>query len=205
MDIREFFVKVSSKIYKKTNINIEGKGTLMKYEGTKFIFDKNSILNIEGKFTTNDNMKKNNGRTSIIRLDENAKMNTTGETSIYYGADIIVLKDGFLSIGNSFINSDCKIRCYEKIQIGDNCAISHDVTIMDSNAHRLNGEIKKEPIIIENNVWIGTKVTILPGVKIGEGAVIAAGSLINKDIPKNTLVGGMPAKVLKEDIKWSLK
>ena len=54
------------------------------------------------------------------------------------------------------------------------------------------------PVIIHRNVWVGINVTILPGVEIGEGAIIAAGSVVNKDVPANTLVGGVPAKIIKK-------
>ena len=60
-----------------------------------------------------------------------------------------------------------------------------------------------QPIIIGNHVWIGMNVTILKGVRIGDGAIVAAGAVVTKDVPENTLVGGVPARVLKTDISWS--
>lgn len=53
-----------------------------------------------------------------------------------------------------------------------------------------------------NHVWIGTRVTLLPGVTVGDGAVIAAGAVVTKDVPAGALVGGVPAKVLKEHVEW---
>lgn len=64
------------------------------------------------------------------------------------------------------------------------------------------GYIKSKPISIGDHVWIGLNATILKGVTIGEGSVIAAGSVVVKDVPAHTLVGGIPAKVLKENIEW---
>ena len=58
------------------------------------------------------------------------------------------------------------------------------------------------PIVIEDHVWIGLNVTILKGVRIGTGAVVAAGAVVTADVPPNTLVGGVPAKALKHDITW---
>lgn len=66
----------------------------------------------------------------------------------------------------------------------------------------INGSEPTRPIVIGNKVWIGTNVTVLKGVKIGDGCVIAAGSLVTKDIPANCLAGGVPAKVIKENVKW---
>ncbi|HHT25364.1 MAG TPA: acyltransferase [Clostridiaceae bacterium] len=120
-----------------------------------------------------------------------------------YGADIILFEGAELYLGcNSFINSDCKIRCHNKITIGDDCAISHDFTIMDSDAHKLNGKTSCGPIQIGNHVWIGTRVTILNGVQIGDGAVIAAGAVVTHDVPSKALAGGIPAKVIKEGVTW---
>lgn len=170
--------------------------------GTKFILDKDSKINIKDRLILNSNCKINNGRTSIIRLDENAKFNVLSKATIYYDADIMILKDATLEIGKSFINSNCKIRCHKKITIGNNCAISHDVIIMDSDSHKINGKLRNEPIIIGDNVWIGSRVTILPGVKIEDGAIIAAGAVVTKNVASKTLVAGVPAKMIKENVDW---
>ena len=122
-----------------------------------------------------------------------------------YGADIILFENAHLKLGkNSFINSDCKIRCHKEIIIGNDCAISHDFTIMDSNAHLLNGDKHENAIIIGNHVWIGTRVTVLSGVSIGDGAVIAAGALVRSDVPAGALVAGIPAKVIRDNVTWSM-
>lgn len=85
-----------------------------------------------------------------------------------------------------------------------NVVISENVTIRDSDNHILNDNTDKitQPIIIGNHVWIGMNVTILKGVSIGDGAVIAAGSLVAKDVPPNTLVAGVPARIIKNDVQW---
>ena len=58
------------------------------------------------------------------------------------------------------------------------------------------------PIHIGNHVWIGTRATILKGVDIGEGAIIAAGAVVTHDVPPHSIVGGVPAKVIAENVKW---
>ena len=62
---------------------------------------------------------------------------------------------------------------------------------------------KSKPIVIEDNVWIGVNVLILKGVTIGHGSVIAAGSIVTRDIPCNCLAAGIPAKVIREKISWN--
>jgi acetyltransferase-like isoleucine patch superfamily enzyme len=109
-----------------------------------------------------------------------------------------------LIIGKSTnIGDRTEIHCGKEVIIGENCAISWDVVIMDRDYHKLNtNENVYKPVHIEDNVWIGCRSIILKGVKVGKGSVIAAGSVVTKDVPPNTVVGGNPAKVLKKDIYW---
>lgn len=89
------------------------------------------------------------------------------------------------------------------IQIGNRVFIGHHVTLITTN-HEIGppsqrcGLWDSAPIVIEDGVWIAAQVTILPGVRIGRGAVIAAGAVVTKDVPPNTLVGGVPAKVIRQ-------
>lgn len=183
---------------------ISDNGELVEGHGTRYIFEKNAKIEIRKRLTLHGEGIINNGRTTILRMDKGAKFKVDGKADIFYGGDIIIFENGEFRIGNSFINSDCKIRCHNLIDIGDGCAISHNITIMDSNAHMLDGKRYTAPVIIGNDVWIGTHVTILPGVKIGDGAVIAAGALVTKDVPDRCLVGGVPAKIIKENVSWEI-
>lgn len=184
----------------KRNIFGEGKVILEKEDYLKI--DSSAKLLLKKDLILNANKMGKNGRSSILRMDNNSILECEG-FSFMYGADIIIFKGAHLSLGSgSFINSDCKIRCHKKISIGEDCAISHDFTVMDSDAHELNGNRNTNPVHIGNHVWIGTRVTILNGVNIGDGAVIAANSLVTKDVPAGSLVGGVPAKVIKEKVEW---
>lgn len=164
--------------------------------------DKTAKLNINGSLTLGENSIGNNHRNVLLRIDKDAELIVSGDFSVFYGCDIILFENAKLVVGNSFINSDAKIRCHKSITIGDDCVISHDFTVMDSNAHSINGDKKTKPVVINNHVWIGTRVTILSGVCVGEGAVIAAGSVVTKDVPPHSIVGGNPAKVIKENVNW---
>ena len=117
-----------------------------------------------------------------------------------------------LTIGNNgCFGAFNHITCINKIQIGDNCLTGKWVTISDNNhgttdfdtlheAPAIRKLFTKGPIIIGNNVWIGDKTTIFGGVTIGDGAVIAANSVVTKDVPAYSVVVGNPAKLIKNPI-----
>lgn len=106
-----------------------------------------------------------------------------------------------ISIGkNVFINACCKFQDQAGIEIGNNVLIGHSVVIATLN-HDFNIENRMsmfaKKVKIGNDIWIGSNVTILPGITINDGAIIAAGSVVTKDVEKNTIVAGNPAKVIK--------
>ncbi|WP_294477585.1 sugar O-acetyltransferase [uncultured Bacteroides sp.] len=99
-----------------------------------------------------------------------------------------------------FINACCHFQDHGGVTIGDGCQIGHNVVFATLN-HILSPEERKfthpAPIILGNNVWIGSNSTILQGVTIGDNAVVGAGAVVTKDVPANTVVGGVPAKFIK--------
>lgn len=140
---------------------------------------------------------------SELKLEEGAKLRVGGNFSIYTGFHISVSKGATFTVHDGYINNNVTIDCFDSITIGRGAAISKGVTIRDSDNHSLNGNTNiSAPILIEDHVWIGLNATILKGVRIGRGAVVAAGAVVTKDVPENTLVGGVPARVLKENVSW---
>jgi len=114
-------------------------------------------------------------------------------------------KDAKIIIGeNSTVGDYTFIYSSQRIEIGNDCMIAPFVYIVDSNhGTSLDSNMnvqpnETKPIKIQDNVWIGTHSIILPGVKIGSGAIIASGSVVNIDIPPNTICGGVPVKLLKK-------
>ena len=101
---------------------------------------------------------------------------------------------------NVFINSGCHFQDQGGIYIGEGTFIGHNVILATLN-HDLNpstrGDMYPKPIHIGKRVWIGSAAVILPGVKIGDNSVIAAGSIVTKDVPENSVYGGNPAKFIK--------
>lgn len=100
-----------------------------------------------------------------------------------------------------FVNSGCKFQDQGGIYIGDDVLVGHNCTIATLNHVEdpdRRGDMTAQPVRIGNKVWIGANATILPGVTIGDGAIIAAGAVVTKDVAPRTVVGGIPAKVLKK-------
>lgn len=104
---------------------------------------------------------------------------------------------GIIDIENSvFVNRNCVICSHVNIKIEEGVTIGPNTCIYDHD-HGVNGGFVVAPVVIRKKVWIGANVTILKGVEIGENAIVAAGSVVTKDVPANSVVGGVPAKVLK--------
>lgn len=135
---------------------------------------------------------KNNGKIHI------------GKKSFFFD-NVEVQSRGLLKIGNNVhVNNYSRIVALDKITIGNHVTIAQFVSILDhdhkfdiiNNKLELDGYITS-PIKIGNNVWISDKVTILKGVTIGDNVIIGANSLVNKDVKSNSIIGGIPAKLLK--------
>ena len=154
---------------------------------------------------------------------------TLGESCIHIGVGTHIGEYSYLtawehtSAGDDFnpeirIGENCcfgawnHITATNKIQIGNNLLTGKWVTITDNSHGETNFETlqmppimrpitSKGPVIIGNNVWIGDKVTILPGVTVGDGAIIAANAVVTKDVPAYSVAAGNPAKIIKQALE----
>lgn len=128
------------------------------------------------------------------------------DTKIYNGLEIAPIGGAkYLKIGKaSFINSDVRFQCLkggeitlgDHVQIGPRCefeTLNHDIKYTEGKQRQNT----YKPIVVEDHVWIGAGCIILQGVTIGKGSIVAAGAVVNKNVPPNTIVAGVPAKVIK--------
>ncbi len=117
---------------------------------------------------------------------------------------IYYIQPNRMNVGvHTHINRDCLLDARGELKIGDDVSISHKVKIM-TGSHQVNSPVffaVFKPIIIENHVWLGVDCTILQGVRIGEGAVVCAGAVVNKDVAPYSIVAGVPAKKIGERTK----
>ncbi len=102
---------------------------------------------------------------------------------------------------NVFVNACCCFQDQGGITLGDGALIGHRVTLATLNHGETaadRGDLTPAPIVIGRNAWLGANVTVVPGVSIGDGAIVAAGAVVTRDVPPMTVVGGVPARKLRD-------
>jgi acetyltransferase-like isoleucine patch superfamily enzyme len=157
--------------------------------------------------------------TVVYNMQHNPANISIGINTHVRGTVLIYKYGGKINIGsNCYVGDGSRIWSGEKINIGNDVLIAHNVNIVDTQAHELDsnerserflelikqgpwankGSIETKPIIIKNKVWISFNAIILKGVTIGEGAIVAAGSVVTKDVEPYTMVAGNPAVFVKK-------
>jgi acetyltransferase-like isoleucine patch superfamily enzyme len=115
--------------------------------------------------------------------------------------ELVTLPGGHLEIGsNVFINYGSSLVAARHLKVGDDCLIGTHVMVMDCDFHRVEDkawDTSGEPVILEERVWLGNRSMVLKGVTIGHDAVVAAGSVVTRDVPPRTVVAGVPAHVIR--------
>lgn len=170
--------------------------------------ENSSSINLNGTLLLNEEILPGCKKDAILWADSDAELNVNGFFKIYYDSEIRIFAGGKLSVDFGYLNAGSQIRCMDSISIGKHCAIGRKVMIMDFDAHKITYENGMQnaitaPVKIGNHVWIGAGVTILKGVTIGDNAVIGAGAVVTKDVEKNTIVAGNPAREIKKIKNWS--
>ena len=131
-----------------------------------------------------------------IRLGDRVRIRGT-----HIPVELAALPGGVLEIGDrTYINSGASVCAAKSVHIGARCAIGNLTLIMDTDFHSTEDHTavpEAKPIVIEDDVWLAARVTVLKGVTIGQGAVVAAGAVVTKDVAPRTLVGGVPARLIR--------
>lgn len=139
---------------------------------------------------------------STLYLEDKATLRINGRFTMHGHSSIMVHNGATLEIGdNTYLNGG-SIDCSYGISIGNDCAIADGVRIIDNAWHIAHSPVGGGKIRIGNKVWIATGAMILPGLKIGDGAIVAAGAIVTKDVPERCMVAGVPARVIKEKVEW---
>lgn len=182
------------------------KTPLMNLKHTVIQLDEGARLILKNRLRIGEKQVCKSRMETRLLLEKNSTMRVDKPYTIYAGCYIRVITGGSLVIrGNGFINENCQVTCGDSIEIGEGCFIGRDVIIRSYDAHQIRKEGYQvaAPITIGNHVWIGQRAMILKGVTIGDGAVIAAGAVVTKDVPAHAIAAGVPARVVEENIEWS--
>lgn len=183
-------------------------------------FDLSKVSDI-----ASDTILKNNLKIRFHSGNEPRVYIKIGRKGIIGAEFIFETTTGFISIGNNVYIGEARLICRQKIEIGNDVTMAWGIIIYDHNSHSINwserkndniqcysdyvqnngntivnkdwSSVRSEKIVIHDKVWIGFDVTILKGVSIGEGSVIGAKSVVTKNIPPWSVVGGNPAVILK--------
>ena len=145
---------------------------------------------------------------SVVRVREGASLHCDGIVSLQRGVRVVV-DGGRLTFGwgTNVNGTGTKILCATGITIGKECTFSWDVQVMDNDFHAITVDGQERPsaapVTIGDRVWIGTRGVVLKGVTIGDGAVVAAGAVVTKDVPAGAVVAGMPARVVGRADSWA--
>lgn len=197
------------------------------FTGLNFI--KTKYKKIKNKLEIFGKLRKNkikiSGNNNIIYVGKNSILRDCnifikGNNNILYiGDDCVVNKTSIIldnegaeiRIGNQTSIAKAQIVSLEpyKIEIGDDCMLSYDIEIRNTDSHKIydkntNQRINEgNSVNIGNHVWLGMRVIILKGVTIEDNSIVAGGSIVTKDVKSNTIVSGSPAKQIKENIYWT--
>ena len=150
--------------------------------------------------------------TNQFYIGRRSRLRILSKARIHFGCKVSFMRNfsgdfyGSVTIGdNVYFQHDCHISVHESVVIGNHCLFGESVSIYDANHIVRYGDdpialrgFTTKPITIGNNVWVGAKATILPGVHIGDNAVVGANAVVTHDVAPYTVVGGVPARTLYE-------
>lgn len=215
-------LKNKLKLYKKIGYNPFAWIRLFKYNSLKDIKNGNimivhphCVVKIHKQSTVEKHgishiglrikFKKSKLETRLC-VDKNAKLVLGDGTIIGYGADVEVFENAELKFGGAGgSNINLTVICADHIDIGKHTMIGRNVTIRDNNGgHYINrpGYRNTRPVVIGEKAWLCEQCTIMPGVKVGAGAIVGACSFVTSHVPAHTLVSGNPAQVADENVFW---
>jgi len=206
------FIKINYR--KNTSCNFKLGNVIYTMPSSVFDIHPSAKIDIKASMLYGNNPVKGMRIPTCLRMEANTTLEIhdgpltrygKGPYNLRYGAYIEIVNGGKLTIGQGAANVGLTIMCAKEVTIGNGVRIGRDVSIRDWNGPHviINNHYRNHaPVHIGDSVWLCTGCSIMPGVTIGEGSVVAANATVTKDVPPHCLVGGSPAKIIKENIEW---
>lgn len=197
----------------KNILNLSENSRIWIHPRTYLLFRKNAKLIVDGGYFqfgySLPNITYFPGHSkSALYLAKDAKLKVQGDIAFGNGCVLKIGPNASCIIGkDSIFSQNSIIFVKEALQIGNECMVGWNTQIMDFDGHPIGydnqpPQLKVEPVTIGNHVWIGANVKINKGVTIGDGAMIGSHSVVTHNVPPNSMVAGVPARVIKEKIEW---
>ena len=186
-------------------LSMKWKGIIIVGPKTKFLVSSKAKVSINGVLYFNRPWSGRQVYPASFIVAKDGEFIVDDVFIFYSGCDVSVNKGATLHLKSGYMNDGGRIACFDHISIGSGVKMGEEVIIRDSDNHQIirDGYQKTQGITIMDHVWIGMRAMVLKGVCLQEGTVIAAGSIVNKSIPKCTLAGGVPCKVIQPDVEWN--
>lgn len=206
------FLKINCR--KNTVSSFRQRCVIYTMPSTVFDIHPTAKILLKSPFIYGNNPVKALRMPTCLRMTENATLEIhggpltrygNGAYNLRYGAYIEIVNGGKLTIGQGAANVGLTIMCAKEVTIGNGVRIGRNVSIRDWNGPHviINDHYRNHaPVHIGDHVWLCTGCTIMPGVTVGEGAVVTANSTVTRDVPPHSMVAGSPAKVVKENVEW---
>jgi len=199
----------------RRSIQLDGKSTIGIHHSTMFNLSNSKIIVRNGSLKVGIDFGYFDGGVYDSRKDNcriymvNSTLEIEGNVSLFPGVVIsainakVTIKDG------TIINGESHIIALKDIEIGQNCLFAQGVIVRDNDGHKLSTEAGEEVnmgiegVRIGNHCWLGQKSMVLKGTELKENVIVAAGAVVTKSVEANNLVAGIPAKVIKGNVRWS--
>lgn len=154
------------------------------------------VLELHGPLNIGPRRIKSSKQETRLRMEKGAKIIVHNQCSFGAGSNVEIYKNATLEVGNLGSNAELTIICGEYIKLGDTCNVARNATIRDTSGHvvAIPGFKMTRPVIIGNHTWICSEATIMPGVKVGDGAIVGSCSYVARNVAPFTLVQGTPAQ-----------
>lgn len=162
--------------------------------------DKSAKIKLEGPLRLGIKRIASSRFETRLLMEKNTILIVKKEFHLGYGSNLEIYEGGKLEWGSGGCSSEVVISCGEHITVGDHVSLARGTTIRDTNGHiiAITGFRKTRPVHIGNHVWICSNASIMPGVKIGDGAIVGAMSLVCQSVRHHTLVSGNPARYVRD-------